>query len=70
MKAGDTVTLVDIPANLRDDEELHTRQLFEKCLGRSFVISAVESFDGVAYPLAKIDVGQLSAKSLVCARSG
>jgi hypothetical protein len=59
MKTGDTVTLVGIPPNLQDDKELQTRTLFEKCLGRSFVIAAVERFDGVPYPLAKIDVGHV-----------
>lgn len=62
MKAGDTVTLVGIPTNLRDDEELQTRNLFENCLGRSFVIAAVESFEGVPFPLARIDVGHVLGK--------
>ena len=53
------MTLIGIPPNLRDDEELQTRTLFEKCLGRSFVIDNVESFDGVPYPLARIDVGHV-----------
>ena len=62
MKAGDTVTLIGIPANLQDDEELHTRTLFQKCLGQSFVIAAVESFEGVPFPLARIDVGHILDK--------
>jgi hypothetical protein len=62
MKAGDTVTLVGIPPNIRDDEELHTLTLFQKCLGRSFVIAAVESFEGVPFPLARIDVGHVLGK--------
>jgi hypothetical protein len=64
MKAGDTVKLIAIPPNLHDDEELQTRTLFERCLGRSFVISAVESFDGVPFPVARIDVGQVIGKEL------
>ncbi len=32
--------------------------LFEKCLGQSFVVVAVESIEGVPCPLAKLDVGQ------------
>ena len=59
MKAGDTVKLVGIPPNLRDDEDLQTRTLFEMCLGQSFVIAAVESIEGVPYPLAKLDVGHV-----------
>jgi hypothetical protein len=35
MKAGDKVVLIGIPPNLPDDEEMRTRELFEKCLGKS-----------------------------------
>ena len=62
MKPGATVKLTGIPANVRNDEELQTRALFEKCLGQSFVIAAVESFEGVPFPLARIDVGQVIGK--------
>ena len=62
MKAGDTVTLIGIPPNLHDDEELQTRTLFQKCLGQSFVIIAIESLDGVPFPLARIDVGHVVGK--------
>jgi hypothetical protein len=41
---------------------LQTRTLFEKCLGQSFVIAAVESFEGVPFPLARIDVGHVVGK--------
>ena len=36
--------------------------MFEKCLGQSFVIAAVESFEGVPFPLARIDVGHVVGK--------
>jgi len=62
MKAGDTAKLIGIPPNLHDDEELQTRAVFQKCLGQSFVIDAVESFDGVPFPLARIDVGHVIGK--------
>jgi hypothetical protein len=62
MKAGDTAKLIGIPPDAHDDEELKTRSLFEKCLGQSFVISAMESFDGVPFPLARIDVGHIIGK--------
>ena len=62
MKPGDTVKLIGIPPDVRDDKELHTRTLFQKCLGQSFVISAVESFEGVPFPLARIDVGHAVGK--------
>jgi hypothetical protein len=62
MKTGDTVKLIGMPPNVRDDEVLQTRSLFEKCLGHSFVIAAVESFEGVPFPLARIDVGHVIGK--------
>jgi len=63
MNTGDTARLVGIPPNLpEDDEELQTRALFEKCLGQSFVIAAVESFEGVPFPLARTDLGQVIGK--------
>ncbi len=62
MKAGDTAKLIGIPPNVREDDQLQTRTLFEKCLGQSFVIAAVESFDGVPFPIARIDVGHVAGK--------
>ena len=62
MKAGDTVTLVGIPPGLHDDKEFQTQTLFQNCLGRSFVISAIESFEGVPFRLAGIDVGHIIGK--------
>jgi len=62
MKPGDTAKLIGIRPNVRDDTELQTRTLFEKCLGQSFVTAAVESFDGVPFPLARIDVGRVTGK--------
>ncbi len=59
MKAGDNVKLVGVPPNLKDDEDLRTRTLFEKCLGQTFVVAGVESIDGVPFPLAKLDVGHI-----------
>jgi hypothetical protein len=62
MKPGNTAKLIGIPPNVRDNAELQTRTLFEKCLGHSFVIAAVESFEGVPFPLARIDVGHVIGK--------
>src|SRR5579864_1406303 len=59
MKAGETVKLIGVPPNLRDKEDMPTRTLFEKCLGKSFVVEAVESVEGVPFPLAKLDVGHV-----------
>ena len=38
---------------------MQTRTLFEKCLGRTFVIAAMESVEGLTYPLARLDVGHV-----------
>jgi hypothetical protein len=59
MKAGDTVTVIGIPPNLRDEEDMQTRTLFEKCLGQSFVVAEVESIEGAPYSFAKLDVGHI-----------
>jgi hypothetical protein len=59
MKAGETVMLVGIPPNLSDEEDMPTRTFFEKCLGKSFVVEAVESVEGVPFPLAKLEVGHV-----------
>ena len=59
MKAGDAVRLIAIPADVKDDRELQTRTLFEKCLGKTFPIVALESVDGLPYPLVRLDVGHI-----------
>jgi hypothetical protein len=62
MKAGDTVMLIGIPPDVRDDGVLQTRTLFEKCLGQSFVVVEMESIAGLPYPPAKLDVGHILGK--------
>jgi hypothetical protein len=59
VKAGDTVTLIAIPADVNDDGVLQTRTLFEKCLGKTFPIVALETVDGLPYPLVRLDVGHI-----------
>ena len=53
MKPGDIVRIVQIPAGLRDDEDLRTKSLFELCLGRSFPVAEIER------GLIKLDVGKV-----------
>jgi hypothetical protein len=53
------VKLIGIPPNLRDDGDMQTRSLFEKCLRQCFVVIAMEPFEGVPFPLAKLDVGHV-----------
>jgi len=62
MNTGDRVKLVGIPPDLRDKDDMQTRTLFEKCLGQTFVVADVEAFDGVPFPLAKLDVGYVVGK--------
>jgi hypothetical protein len=62
MKIGDKVKLIQIPPNLKDDEKLGTRSLFEKCLGKAFPIVGLESVDGLTYQLVRLDVGHVLGK--------
>ena len=62
MKAGDTVRLIGIPPDVKDDHELRTRTLFEKCLGRAFSIIALETVDGLPHQLVRLDVGRVLSK--------
>jgi hypothetical protein len=59
VKAGDVVRLIAIPADLKGDPKLQTRALFEKCLGKTFPIVALETVDGLPYPLVRLDVGHI-----------
>lgn len=59
MKAGDKVTVIGIPSDVRDQKDLQTRTLFEKCLGQSFIVVSVETVEGLPYPLAKLNVGHV-----------
>ena len=62
MKVGDKVVLIGIPSNLKDDEELQTRALFEKCIGKIFPIKSLESVEGLSYKLVRLDVGEVLGK--------
>jgi hypothetical protein len=63
VKIGDEVRLVEIPKDVHDDEQLQTRTLFEKCLGRTFVVQGLETVDGLPYPLVQLDVGHILGKA-------
>ena len=58
MKIGDKVRVVGIPQDLPDDPVMNTRAVFEKCLGRTFLI---ESFAGKRVELM---VGKVTGNSL------
>ncbi len=63
MKVGDRVILIGIPSNLKDDEELQTRALFEKCVGKTFSIKTLENVEGLSCKLAELDVGEVLGKA-------
>jgi hypothetical protein len=62
MKTGDTVRLIAVLPDLKDDRELQARILFEKCLGKTFPIAALETVDGLPYQLVRLDVGHILGK--------
>jgi hypothetical protein len=62
VKVGDTVKLIGIPTGLPDDEELQTRSLFQKCLGKSFRIADLETVEGLPHKLVKLNVGHMLRK--------
>lgn len=59
MKAGDRVTLIGVPPDVKDDSDLQTRTLFTKCLGQSFIVEGMETVEGLSRRLAKLDVGHV-----------
>ncbi|WP_053235457.1 hypothetical protein [Sandaracinus amylolyticus] len=58
MKPGDRVRLVSVPDGLRDDEQLSTKSLFEACLGRTFVVQAIQPMEGSRF-LVELHVGHV-----------
>jgi hypothetical protein len=63
MKIGDKVRLIVMPPDIRDDQKLQTRQLFEKCMGQTFTIAGLETVDGLPYAMVRLDVGQVLGKA-------
>ena len=62
MRIGDKVRLTGIPANVRDDEKMQTRKLFEKCLGQTFTVAGLDSVEGLPNQLIRLDVGHVIGK--------
>jgi hypothetical protein len=63
VKLGDKVKLVGIPPDTHDDDELQTRKLFEKCLGKIFTVNGLESVEGLSYQLVRLDVGHIVGRA-------
>ncbi len=59
LKKGDKVKLIGIPPDVRDDEHLQTRTLFEKCLGHVFVVTEIEKTEDFPEPFARLEVGHV-----------
>ena len=59
MKVGDAVKLIGVPPGLRDDADLQTKTLFEKCLGRTFEVKAIDTIEGLPHPMIELHVGHV-----------
>jgi hypothetical protein len=59
MKVGDRVRITGVPPNLKDDEDLQTLSLFQKCVGKTFVVAGIEEPEGLAQKLLRFDVGHV-----------
>ena len=57
MRVGDTVRLIGVPPGLRDDDDLQTKTLFQKCVGQSFAIVKLDTVEGLPYQLVELHVG-------------
>jgi hypothetical protein len=63
VKIGDKVRLIGIPPDAHDEEELRTRTLFEKCLGKTFTVAGLETVEGLPNQLVQLDVGHVLGKA-------
>jgi hypothetical protein len=59
MKIGDRVRITGVPPNLKDDEDLQTLSLFQKCVGKTFVVAGIEEPEGLQQKLVRLDVGHV-----------
>lgn len=55
--------IVAIPRNLKDDQELGTCSLFEKCLGKTFRAAGFQTVAELPYRLVQLDVGHIVGKA-------
>lgn len=59
MKIGDRVRITGVPPHLKDDEDLQTLSLFQKCVGKTFVVTGIEEPEGLQQKLVRLDVGHV-----------
>lgn len=51
--------VIGVPPDLHDKNDLKSRTLFEKCVGRTFRVVALENVAGLNVPLIRLDVGHV-----------
>jgi len=54
MKVGERVKLTSIPSSVHDNE-LETQTLFEKWLGKGFLVTEIGPVEGLAFPLTRLE---------------
>jgi hypothetical protein len=60
VNVGDRVRVVSVPPNLPEDSQLQTRSLFERCVGKVFVIVSTKRQPGMTHDLIELEVGALT----------
>ena len=63
MNIGDKVRVVGIPPHVYDEDDLKTRSLFEKCIGKVLQVEGLEKVEGLNHPLFRLDVGHVVGKN-------
>jgi hypothetical protein len=58
MKVGDKVRVVGIPKSLPGNDK-QTKQIFELCLDRIFLIKDIKQVEGLPYELVELPVGEV-----------
>ena len=59
MKVGDLVKVVGVPPDTHNREDMLTKTLFERCLGKCFPVTDLESVEGLPYPVVRLEVGEV-----------
>jgi hypothetical protein len=62
MDVGDRMRVTGVPPDLKDDDNLQTRSLFQKCVGKTFVVAGIEQPEGLPHRLLRLDVGNVVGK--------
>lgn len=57
MQVGDTVRLKAVPLDVKDQDDLQTRTLFQQCVEKCFVVADIEHPEGFPFSLLRLEVG-------------